>query len=224
MTRRGAGRERPGRELDDEGARAGEATVLPARGSARRNGKTAVAHSRQPCVEVGGLLALRTRAHERLRLVEPDRKLRADPQDQSPCDPRLGLRERLRARVRRIPPPAERPPAGGEIAIEVDTARVLADAEPESVRVELVHDPQVGVRRRRPGRQKPRHGEARTLVAVDAAHDEDAALARGLAELERTDRAAAHGVPKQLAPLDGLGGGERQSYQRLDEHDRITGP
>ncbi len=67
---------------------------------------------------------------DRLRLVEPDRDVGAQPQDQLPCDPRLGLRRRE------------------EVAVEVDSARVPAAVAREAVRVQLVHDPEVDARPR----------------------------------------------------------------------------
>ena len=220
MTRRGAGRERPGRELDDEGARAGKAAVLPARGCARRNGEAAVAHPRESGVESGGLLALRARTHEGLRLVEPDRQGRLGAEDEPPSDPRLRLGQRLGPRVGRVPAAPQRPPAGRPVPVQVDTARVLAHAEPEAVRVEVMDDPDLRVRGDRAVRKQARHGGAGALVAVDTADDEDAAPTGRITELERVDGTAAYRVPEQFPPLDWRGG-KCKADEGLDHHEGL---
>jgi hypothetical protein len=218
MTRRGAGRERPGRELDDEGARAGEATVLPARGSSRRNREAAVAHPREPCVEAGGLLALGARAHERLRLVEPDCQSGLNSQNEAAGDPRLRLGQRLGPRIGEIPTLSLRPPSGRPVAVQIDPACVLANVEPEAVRVEVMDDPDVGVRRDRAAREEARHSGSRALVAMNTADDEDASTPLGIAQLERVDRAAAYRVPEELSVLHRRGG-KYKADEGLDHHE-----
>jgi hypothetical protein len=224
VTRRGTGRERPGRKLDDEGPSQGEGTALPARRSAGWNGEPPEGETDEPRVSAGShRVSVVPRAHVGLGLVKPNGQSRLDPEDEAPGKATLRLRQRLWAGVSEIPALSKRAPAGREVAVEVDTARVLAHAEAEAVRVEVVDDPDVRIRGDRAVRQQAGHSGAGALVPVDAADDEHSAGAVGVAELERMDRAAAHRVAEQLATLD-RGRGESKADESFDHHDGSTGP
>jgi hypothetical protein len=160
---------------------------------------------------------LRTRAHDGLRLVEPDRQGRLDAEDETSRDPRLRLGQRFGARIGEVPPPPEGPPAGRPVAVQVDTTRVLAHVQPEAVRIEVVDDPDVGVRGDCAVRKQARHGGSRAFVGVNAADDEDASAPLGIAELERVDGAAAYRVPEQLSLLDRRGG-KYEGDEGLNHH------
>jgi hypothetical protein len=156
-------------------------------------------------------------------LVEPDRQGGLNPEDEAPGNAALRLRQRLGAGVGQVPALSEQAPAGREVAIQVDSTRVLAHPEPEAVWVEVVDDPDFRICGDRAVRKQARHGGARALVPVDAADDEHSADALGVAELERMDWAAAHRVPEQLATLDRTGC-ECEAQEGLDHHDGSTGP
>src|SRR5947208_16418213 len=98
-------------------------------------------------------------------LVEPDRDVRLQPQDQPVRYPGLGLREWVRARLVDAAHPA---PADREVAVEVDAVRVGARVRRAAVRVEDGDDPEVDPARGHPG-EALRDGDPRGLVAVDAA-------------------------------------------------------
>ena len=92
------------RQLDDERAQA--EPVLPA-GRAPRRPRRSSGRGRPPDAHIAGDRAARPPgAHDRLRLVEPDRHVGPQSQDQLPRNSRLALRER------------------GEITVQVDPARV----------------------------------------------------------------------------------------------------
>jgi hypothetical protein len=98
--------------------------------------------------------------------VEPDRDLGPQAEDQLPGDPRLPLRR------------------GEEVAVQVDPARVEAAPPRMAVRVQLMDEPEVGLRP--VAREQLRHLDPLALVAVDAADDEDPRpLARHVHGLDR---------------------------------------
>jgi hypothetical protein len=99
----------------------------------------------------------------------------------------------------------------------------LAHAEPQAIRVEVVDDPDVRIRGDRAVRKQARHSGAGTLVPVDAANDEHTPGPLRVAQLERMDGTASHGVAEQLPPLD-RARGERHADEGFDHHDRSTGP
>ena len=98
--------------------------VLPVGGGAGEPGQAAERQADQLRVAAGGGDALAEGADEVGGLVEPDRDLRVDALDQVAGDPRLGLGERVRAGVLGVAAPSDRLPAGGEVAIQVDTVGV----------------------------------------------------------------------------------------------------
>ena len=224
MTRGCAGGERPGRMLDDEGPSHGKDTALPARRSAGWNRKPPEGKADEPRVPARRLrITAVPGSHVRLGLMKPDGQSRLDPEDEAPGKATLRLGQRLWAGVRGIPALSQRAPAGREVAVEVDAASVLAHAEPEAVRVEVVDDPDVRICGDRAVRKQAGHSGAGALVPVDAANDEHAAGPLRIADLERVDGTTPHRVTEQLPPLDRTGC-ERKADEGLDHHDRSTGP
>src|SRR5256885_3754814 len=102
-------------------------------------------------------------------LVEPDRDPRTDPPDQAVGDPALRLGEWSGAREEDA---AERPPAPGKVAIEVDPVRVVAAVGGGAVRVQVGDDPEVELARRQPVGEPVGDRDPGGLVAVDATDDE----------------------------------------------------
>ncbi len=116
----------------------------------------------------------RTKAPGPAVLVEPDRDPRSDRPHQVRRQPRFRLREGTRPGVLRVPGPADRPPGGGEIAVEVDPAAVEAGAGGAPVGVEVGDDDEVGAGVGAAAAEdeaglQPAGG---ALVAVDAAEDQ----------------------------------------------------
>ena len=161
---------------------------------ARRRGKRTRIHSRRRAagravdvqrqadhrrVPAAGGHAPPRRPHEPHVLVVPDRDLRPDGGDQPPRGPRLGLRERPRARVVGAPRRAVPRPAGREVAVQVDAVGVLPGLRrpgrrgSASGRARGRHAPAAAVRS-----QRADHRHPGALVPVDAADDEDPRLAR----------------------------------------------
>ena len=132
-----------GRKLDDERSRPRKAVVLPVRRRPVRPANGAIRLARETGVAPSLGAAPAPRAHERLRLVVPDRHVRPDALDQPSGQPRLALGPGPRPGVLGIPAAPDRDPLGAEVAVEVDAASVQADAEPSAVRVQVVDDPQV---------------------------------------------------------------------------------
>ena len=108
---------------------------------------------------------------------------------------RLRLREREGTRVLKVAAPADRLPAGGEVAVEIDSVRIDPGGCVEPVGVEILDHPDV-----RAGRlvveqlQGDCHPGA--LGPVDAADDEDRVAAREVAEVVGPDRPAFDRVPE----------------------------
>ena len=177
------------RKLDHEGCRPREAVVLPVRGAPARPAEASVRGARDPRVAARGGGARTPGANEPLRLVVPDRDVRADAKDEASDDPGLALREGARSRIQRVPSPPEEPPLRREVPVQVDAARVLANAEDGAVRIHVGDDPESdAVGGGHPG-EPPRHGHSRALVAVDASDDEDPPSRGRVADDDRTDRA-----------------------------------
>jgi hypothetical protein len=193
----------PERELDDEGRRSGKAVVLPVGGRPGRPADGAVRLPRQTRVAPGGGAAPAPRAHDRLRLVVPDGHVGPHPPDQVACDPSLPLGPRPRSRVLRVPPLADRDPLGAEIAVQVDAAGVLPDAEPVSVAVEVVDDPEIEAGREGSAGESAGDLAALALVPVDAADDEDPPRAGEVTVAVHLDRAALVGAADHLMALVG---------------------
>src|SRR5205085_1639692 len=66
--------------------------------------------------------------------------------DQVSCDPRLPLRERMGARVIRVPRAAATDPLRRPVGVEIDAASVLANTASVAVRVQVRDDPKVEAR------------------------------------------------------------------------------
>src|SRR5581483_11976804 len=116
-------RQGSGGELDDEGGRLRGAVVLPGDDASRLARQAREPEPREACeAALDGDVAARLVDDVEV-LVEPDRHLRVEPRDQAPGDPALGLRERVRAGVVDA---AERAPAAGEVAVQVDAVGVAA--------------------------------------------------------------------------------------------------
>ena len=195
MTARRRNRELAGRQLDDERALADP--VLPTRGAARRPGQRPVRLPGEPRVTPRDRTARPPGADDRLRLVEPDRHVGPQAEDQLPRDPRLPLRRRH------------------EVAVEIDAVSVRASARGEAVRIELMDEPEIGTRPR--AREQPRDLDPLALVAVDAADDEDA---RPVAtDVHCLDRPPLVRAPELLRRR----GEQRSGDQRAQHHKAIVG-
>jgi hypothetical protein len=189
------------RKLDDEGRRARERVVLPvgrrpvrpANGAVPLPGEAGVAPRHRAAAAPG--------ADDILRLVVPDRHVGPGPENEPPGKPRLPLGPGSRARVLRIPRASAIPPFRPEVSVEVDAAAVHAEAEPLSVRVQAVDDPEVEADGMRPPRQSPRDLDALALVPVDATDREDSPWAGEVAIAVHANRPPSLGVPEQAVPL-----------------------
>src|SRR2546430_6376752 len=104
-------------------------------------------------------------------------------------DPRLALRQGVRAGV---VGPEQRPPAPGEVAVQVDAVGILARVSSDSVRIQVGDDPEIEIAGRAPLEQ-PRDRTPARLVAVDATDDQDAPP-RPVPDLNRGDRPALPGA------------------------------
>ena len=189
-------RERAGRQFDHERAGAAIGVVLPARGGAavvredargQADGAGVAAHD--------PLVGARGEVHEPQVLVVPDGDGGPDPPHQPAHGLGLRLGERARAGEERVERAAATAPAAGEVAVEIDPARVVARAVPDAVGVDGVDQPQLHAGGRRRAPQAPHHGPARRLVAVDRAHHQH--LHRALPHARRGQRAVLGGVAEQ---------------------------
>src|SRR5439155_24928175 len=113
-------------------------------------------------------------------VVEPDRQPRPEAQDQVVSDPRLTLRERVRAGIVGIPRAAAATPLRRPVGVQVDAAAILARATGEPVGVQVGDEPKVEARPDPLERAKDRdtgtpgsmdaadHKHARTMRITDA--------------------------------------------------------
>ena len=133
-------------------------------------------------------------------LVKPDRHVGAQPPDQPASQPGLGLRERRLAGMLGIAGCADRPPAGGEVAVQVDAAGVRA-ACCERGRRGSGCGPTTSPspRRRQPRGDRADRLDPGALVAVDAADREHQRPALALAGPVRA--AARIGRPSDERPI-----------------------
>src|SRR5262245_30986302 len=131
------------RKLDDEGGRARKPVVLPVGRGPVQPAHGAVRLASEPSVAARAPDARAPGADDRLRLVVPDGHVRADVAHQAPRQAGLLLGPRARAGVLQVPATSARRPLRGEVAVEVDPASVLPDAEASPVRIEVVDDPEV---------------------------------------------------------------------------------
>ena len=125
-------------------------------------------------------------------LVVVDGDPRAQLAYQRGVGPRLGLRQGRGTGVVGVEGTSHRPPAVGEVAVEVHPARVLARARSGAVGVELVHQPQCHAARRPRTSQAPGDCPAGQLVAVYPPHDEHLDRRASTAQAHRPDRVPAH--------------------------------
>ena len=145
--------------------------VLPRRDRAWRAVEELEAHAHQASVSALDRGIAARPVHEVRVLVVPDRQRRPLPEDEAVDGARLGFGQRARAGV--IGPAGQRPPAVGEVAVEVDAVGVLARVGGAAVGVELVHQPEGHAARSGGTAECPGHSLARGLVPVDAADDQD---------------------------------------------------
>ena len=107
---------------------------------------------------------------------------------------------------------------GKKVAVEVNPARVQAAAARVSIRVQLLDDPEIDVDRPDEVDQPLGHGEARALVAVDAADDQNALRCGGIPDPPDPDRPAlgrAAELPNSVEVRD-FAGARRQPDARDD--------
>src|SRR5918999_770767 len=185
----GRGRKLARGQLDDERGLAGEAMVLPVRRGPGRPAQRAERLAGQPRIAPSARDARPPGAHDCLRLVEPDRHVRPELEDQPPRDPRLALGERPRPRILGVPAPADRPPLRREVPVQVDAAPVLSMPPRVPVGVELVDEPHVCARLG--ALEDPCHLDALAFVSVDAADDEEPRTRGRVADADSLDHATA---------------------------------
>jgi hypothetical protein len=201
MSRGAAVGEASRRKLDDEGRGARERVVLPVGRSPVRPADGAVLLSGEAGIASCRSAAAAPGADDVLRLVVPDRHVGPGPEHEPPGKPRFPLGPGSRARVLGIPAASALPPFRAEVPVEVDPAAVHAEAEPPSVRVQAVDDPEVEARGMRPARELPRDLDALALVPVDATDGEDRPRAREVAVAVHVNRPPSLGVPEHAVPL-----------------------
>lgn len=227
-------RKRSRRQLDHERRGAGKPPSLPPRRGAGWNGEPPETHSGEPRVSPCRDEAWsRPGANEPLRLVEPERHVGANAEDEPPSDAGLRLRKRPRPRVGRGPAPPDWPPARREVSVEIDASRVLPRPAGEAVGVQIVDEPEME-RRAGPASEEPGDPDPGALIPVDAADDQHLRRAAWVAELDGPDRTAANRVAEHLRPVDGLGreaalrwipDGEHGEHEGEQAHrDRYGGP
>jgi hypothetical protein len=183
-------RQRPGRELDDEGRTRADAHVLPARDAARppaqashgQPGELGVAAGRLRVAALGDV-----DQPEGLVVVEAERRLLT--QDQVADRARLGLGPR---------PHSGAGPVLGRVAVEVDAVGVGALVVGEAVGVHVADEQQLRAGCRAGALKVGDDAATGGLVAVDAADDEDPARRVGRSNACDRDRAALHRVADDL--------------------------
>ena len=135
------------------------------------------------------------------RLVKEDRDLRTQAQDEVVGDTRFGLRQSAPTGILLIARPSRRAPTIREVAVEIDAAGVLARASGGSVGVEVVQHPQIDASREGDGVQATCHRDSRTLISVNATHDENSAAGEGFPQLLDADRSMLDGMTEQHHPM-----------------------
>lgn len=108
------------------------------------------------------------------RLVKPDRDRRAQAPDEARGEPRLRLGEGIAAGVVDPSTVAARPPAVGEVAVEVHASRIAPRPHGQPVRVQVLDRPQRDTGNRAQRLQVLNDRDTGAFVAMDAANDEDA--------------------------------------------------
>ena len=125
-----------------EGGRPAERIVLPGDRASRQLRQRMVGHPRDER-ELPIDPSVAARGPDQIEvLVEPDRQMRTQPQDQCVRDPRLALRQGVRPGV---VDPEQRPPMPGEVAVQVDAVRILARVCSDSVRIQVGDDPEIEI-------------------------------------------------------------------------------
>ena len=176
------------------------------------HGERPEAHAREAREAAAGGAARPPGAHERLRLVEPERQPRPEPEDQGARGAALRLGQRPRARPLRRPALPDPEPHRREVAVQVDAVGVLPGPVRDAVRVQVRDEPEVDSRNR-PPLEQPHDRDPGRLVPVDAADDEHDAGAP--AHLDRADRTALRGVPDDLDMRRRRGGEEHWAVGKL---------
>jgi hypothetical protein len=234
VARRRSLRKRSRRQLDHERRCTGKAAGLPPRRRAGWNWEAPESHARESRVPSARDEAWPgPGADERLRLVEPERHVGANAEDEPPSDAAFGLGQRPWPRVRRIPAPPDWPPARREVPVEINASRVLPRPAGEAVGVQVVDEPEVERGTRAAGEESC-DPDAGALVSVDAADNQNLHRATGVADLDRPDRPAANRVAEHLRTVDGLGrdaafgrtpDGDHGEHESEQAHrDRYGGP
>lgn len=121
--------------------------------------------------------------------MEPDRDRGPDPPDERHGEARLRLGKHVRTGKFEIADPARGLPPPGKVAIEIHTACVLSRAAGDTVRIEIAHNPQIRAFTSSIRKQIARYGDARRLVPVDRANDQDHRTA-SRADMQRPKLAA----------------------------------
>lgn len=153
----------------------------------------------RPGDPAGVALVLGVGVHAPQRLMEAEHPPRADVSQEPHHRARLGLRARPGPG---LVAPVEVLPAVGEVAVEVDTAGVLAGAGREAVGVVRRHDPQVDAVHPPAVAQAGEDAPGRRLVTVHRRDEHHLGLA-ALAEVPGRDRPAPHRAAEDALLQDG---------------------
>src|SRR5205085_4303615 len=106
----------------------------------------------------------------------------------------------------RVVDAAERPPRPGEVAVEVDSVRVLSSPGLVAVGVQVLDHPEIQAPRHRKPLERAHNGQAGAFIAVDAADDEQLVVAVRVAELDGLDGTTLdRAADEQASRLDACG-------------------
>jgi hypothetical protein len=206
---------RPGGQLDHERPPV-KRGVLPVGRRSRQPGQGREPHPCDPRVGRAGGTARAPRPDQAHVLVKPHGDRRVGPANQAGGGSGLGLGERSRPRVLDTPGPAAQPPAGGEVAVQVDPAAVQPAGPGAAVGVEATDQQQPRVRRQRPPPQTADDGHPGALVAVDTADHHHRPLGR-VAAIDGDDRPSFGGMADHgRRPGQRRGQREQQVKHALD--------
>ena len=200
-------RQRAARQLDDEGAVAGEAVVLPGDGGAvvaRQAPARQAAARGVEALDHGVAGALH---HHAQRLVVPERHARLLALDEALHHLGLGLGGGAGAGLVHA---VLGLPAVGEVAVQVHAVRVVTGAGRGAIRVGVVHEPERGTARRAGAPQAGDHRTAGRLVAVHLSHHEHLHARARAPDAQRADRPVLRRAADRL-PAGGLGRGRRRA-------------
>src|SRR5207249_4517277 len=132
-------------------------------------------------------------------LMEPDADRGPESVDEADRNSRLTLGARADARIELGAGCPNGAPPEGKVAIEVDPPGVLAGSHSVPVGVEVEDDPYIGVSRRGFSRQRLGDGDSGALVPMQAADQQQPALAGWIPHFLRADRPASNGAPKDYS-------------------------